>query len=55
MLTADPVLRAERALTAAVAKRDAADTAAAYDLLAIAESEGTSEVQLMLIARSLGL
>lgn len=45
VLTADPALRAERALTAAVAKRDAADTDAAYDLLAIAESDSTSELQ----------
>lgn len=37
VLTADPVLRAARALAAAQAKRDAAAPAAAYELLAIAE------------------
>lgn len=37
VLTADPALRAARALAAAQAKRDAAAPAAAYDLLTIAE------------------
>ncbi len=44
VLTADPRRRAERALTAALAKRDAADSAAAYEMLAIAEHDNRSEL-----------
>lgn len=42
VLTVDPSLRSSRALAAALAKRDVADTAATYDLLAIAELDTTS-------------
>lgn len=45
VLTVDPSRRAERALKAAMAKRDAADTAAAYEMLAIAELDSASELQ----------
>jgi tetratricopeptide (TPR) repeat protein len=44
-LTADPAHRGARALAAAQAKRDAADPAAAHELLAIAELGQLSELQ----------
>ena len=50
-LTSDPALRGARALAAAEAKRDAADPAAAHELLAIAELGHLSDLQQ---ARSLG-
>lgn len=51
VLTADPVLRGERALAAAQAKRDSAATGAAYELLTIAESAPLSELQRAKAAR----
>lgn len=45
VLTADPALRAARALAAAQAKRDAAAPAAAYELLAIAELGPLTKLQ----------
>ncbi|MBO0679943.1 AAA family ATPase [Mycolicibacterium sp. S2-37] len=45
VLTGDPQLRGDRALAAARAKRDSADTAAAYELLSIAEAAPLSELQ----------
>ncbi len=45
VLTADPGLRGRRALAAAQAKRDAADSAAAHDLLAIAERAPLSALE----------
>lgn len=54
VLTADPELRGTRALAAAQAKRDAADMAAAYDLLTIAELAPLSELQRARAARLRG-
>lgn len=54
VLTADPELRGARALAAAQAKRDAADMAAAYELLAIAELAPLSELQRARAARLRG-
>ncbi|HYJ55658.1 MAG TPA: LuxR family transcriptional regulator [Mycobacterium sp.] len=51
VLTADPALRASRALAAAQAKRDAAAPAAAYELLAIAEMGPLTDLQQAQIAR----
>ena len=45
VLTADPALRAARALAAAQAKRDAAAPAAAYELLTIAELGPLTDLQ----------
>jgi len=45
VLTADPALRGARALAAAQAKRDAAASEAAYELLAIAELAPLSDLQ----------
>ncbi len=50
-LTADPALRGARALAAAQAKRDAADTSAAHELLTIAESSELSVVQQAQVTR----
>ncbi|KMO69758.1 LuxR family transcriptional regulator [Mycolicibacterium chubuense] len=50
-LTADPTLRAARALAAAQAKSDAADAAAAHELLAIAELGDLPPLQQALVAR----
>ena len=50
-LTADPALRGARAPAAAEAKRDAAATAAAYELLAIAELAPLSDLQRAKAAR----
>lgn len=54
VLTADPELRGTRALAAAQAKRDAADMAAAYELLTIAELAPLSELQRARAARLRG-
>lgn len=51
VLTVDPELRSARALAAALAKRDVADTAAAYDLLAIADLDTTSAIRTAQAAR----
>ncbi|MGE2716089.1 AAA family ATPase [Mycolicibacterium litorale] len=51
VLTADPELRGDRALAAAQAKRDSAATAAAYELLTIAEMAPLSEHQRARAAR----
>jgi DNA-binding CsgD family transcriptional regulator len=51
VLTVDPGSRGERALAAAEAKRDAADPAAAHDLLAVAESAPLSDLQYAQVAR----
>ncbi|KGI68010.1 AAA family ATPase [Mycolicibacterium rufum] len=50
-LTADPALRGGRALAAAQAKSDAADDAAAHDMLTIAELGQLSPLQQALVAR----
>jgi len=50
-LTADPTQRSARALAAAQAKRDAADPAAAHELLAIAELGQLSALQRAQVAR----
>jgi DNA-binding CsgD family transcriptional regulator len=50
-LTSDPALRGARALAAAQAKRDAADPAAAHELLAIAELGSLSDLQQARVAR----
>ncbi|UXA20812.1 LuxR family transcriptional regulator [Mycobacterium sp. SMC-4] len=50
-LTADPTMRAARALAAAQAKRDAADTSAAHDLLTIVECSELSAVQQAHVSR----
>lgn len=50
-LTADPTLRAARALASAQAKSDAADAAAAHELLVIAELGDLSPLQQALAAR----
>jgi DNA-binding CsgD family transcriptional regulator len=50
-LTADPAQRSARALAAAQAKRDAADAAAAHELLAIAELGQLSDDQRAQVAR----
>jgi DNA-binding CsgD family transcriptional regulator len=50
-LTADPAQRGSRAIAAALAKRDAADPAAAHELLAIAELGHLSDLQQAEIAR----
>jgi DNA-binding CsgD family transcriptional regulator len=50
-LTADPAQRGARALAAAQAKRDAADPAAAHELLAIAELGQLSDLQRAEVAR----
>jgi len=51
ILTADPALRGARALVAAEAKRDAADPAAAHELLAVAELAPLSDLQRAQVAR----
>jgi DNA-binding CsgD family transcriptional regulator len=51
VLTADPAQRGARAIAAAVAKRDAADPAAAHDLLSIAELGQLTDVQRGLVIR----
>ena len=50
-LTSDPAQRGARALAAAQAKRDAADPAAAHELLAIAELGQLSDLQQAQVAR----
>ena len=50
ILTADPALRASRAIAAAQAKRDAASPEAAHELLAIAELGPLSELQQIQVA-----
>jgi DNA-binding CsgD family transcriptional regulator len=50
-LTSDPALRVARALAAAEAKRDAADPAAAHELLAVAELGPLSDLQNAQVAR----
>jgi hypothetical protein len=50
-LTSDPARRVARALAAAQAKRDAADPAAAYELLAVAELGPLSDLQRAQVAR----
>ena len=50
-LTADSTLRGTRALAAAQAKRDAADTSAAHELLTIAETSDVSPLQQAQVAR----
>ncbi len=50
-LTSDPALRGARALAAAQAKRDAAASEAAYELLAIAELAPLSDLQQAQVAR----
>ncbi|AFM19860.1 transcriptional regulator, luxR family [Mycolicibacterium chubuense NBB4] len=51
LLTADPVVRGARALAAAQAKRDAAATDAAYELLTVAEVAPASELHHARVAR----
>ncbi|MGV9801008.1 helix-turn-helix transcriptional regulator [Mycobacterium sp. NPDC003449] len=51
VLTADPALRGIRAIAAAQAKRDAADQAGAYELLAIAELCPLPDLQRAQVAR----
>lgn len=51
VLTSDPELRGNRAMAAAQAKWDAADTDAAYELLAVGESSPLSELQRARAAR----
>lgn len=51
VLTADSMLRGTRALAAAQAKRDAADTSAAHNLLTIAETSDVSPLQQAQVAR----
>ena len=50
-LTADPALRGSRALAAAQAKRDAADTSAAHELLTIAACSDLSAAQQAEVSR----
>ena len=50
-MTSDPALRGARALAAAQAKRDAAASEAAYELLAIAELAPLSDLQQAQVAR----
>jgi DNA-binding CsgD family transcriptional regulator len=50
-LTSDPARRVARALTAAQGKRDAADPAAAHELLAVAEIGPASSLQSAQVAR----
>lgn len=51
VLTADPALRGSRALAAALAKRDAAAPAAAYELLGVAEKAPLSDLERARAAR----
>lgn len=51
VLTANPALRGSRALAAAQAKRDAAAPAAAYELLAIAETGPLTDLQRAQVSR----
>jgi DNA-binding CsgD family transcriptional regulator len=51
VLTSDPALRGARAIAAAQAKREAAAPAAAYDLLAMAESGPLTQLERAQVAR----